>query len=151
MCVVAAGIAYLSWLSDARKALVLGTDNFIARDFSNAAEFLDPSRLLPLLGQLDLRELLGPHWGRLQRRFKSPRIAAMLSFQDLYVGLSPYSAPGENHLNLRCALCSHRCPQPVAGKGSTCGHPVAACSKRTQSCARQVKTAPVFDHTQCPA
>jgi phytoene desaturase (3,4-didehydrolycopene-forming) len=98
-------MAYLSWLADARKALVLGTHNFIARDFSNAAEFLDPSRLLPLLGQLDLGELLGPHWSRLQRRFNSPRIAAMLSFQDLYVGLSPYSAPGEDRLNLRCCVC----------------------------------------------
>lgn len=28
------------------------------------------------------------------RRFGSTRIAALLSFQDLYVGLSPYSAPG---------------------------------------------------------
>lgn len=88
-------MAYLEWLSDARKALVLGTDNFIARDFRSPAEFLDPSRLLPLLGQLDVRELLGQHWSRLARRFKSPRIAAMLSFQDLYVGLSPYSASGQ--------------------------------------------------------
>lgn len=88
-------MAYLDWLSDARKALVLGTDNFIARDFRSPAEFLDPSRLLPLLGQLDVLELLGQHWARLSRRFKSPRIAAMLSFQDLYVGLSPYSAPGQ--------------------------------------------------------
>lgn len=92
-------MGYLDWLSEARKALVLGTDNFIARDFNNPAEFLDPTRLLPLLGQLDLGELLLPHWGRLQRRFKNPRIAAMLSFQDLYVGLSPYTAPGERHLS----------------------------------------------------
>jgi phytoene desaturase (3,4-didehydrolycopene-forming) len=88
-------MAYLGWLSEARKALVLGTDNFIARDFPTISSFIDPSRLLPLLGQLDVRELLGQHWARLARRFKSPRIAAMLSFQDLYVGLSPYSAPGQ--------------------------------------------------------
>lgn len=59
-----AGMAYLDWLADARRALVLGTDNFIARDFANPAEFLDPSRLLPLLGQLSLPELLGPHHDR---------------------------------------------------------------------------------------
>lgn len=45
---------------------------------------------------------------RLQRRFKSPRIAAMLSFQDLYVGLSPYSAPGtctcDKHMPLSAAV-----------------------------------------------
>jgi hypothetical protein len=57
-------MAYLDWLSDARKALVLGTDNFIARDFANPAEFLDPGRLLLLLGQLSLPELLGPHHDR---------------------------------------------------------------------------------------
>jgi phytoene desaturase (3,4-didehydrolycopene-forming) len=27
-------------------------------------------------------------------RFKDPRLCALLSFQDLYVGLSPYDAPG---------------------------------------------------------
>lgn len=31
---------------------------------------------------------------RLMRRFRNPQIAALLSFQDLYVGLSPYTAPG---------------------------------------------------------
>lgn len=58
------GMAYLEWLAEARKALVLGTDNFIARDFGSVAEFLDPSRLLPLLGQLDMVELLAPHHSR---------------------------------------------------------------------------------------
>lgn len=57
-------MAYLDWLADARKALVLGTANFIARDFTNVAEFLDPTRLLPLLRQLNLAELLGPHHSR---------------------------------------------------------------------------------------
>jgi hypothetical protein len=57
-------MAYLDWLAEARKALVLGTDNFIARDFANPAEFLEPGRLLPLLGQLSLPELLGSHHDR---------------------------------------------------------------------------------------
>eukprot|EP00775_Hariotina_reticulata_P005714 gene5714-5954_t len=89
-----AGTQYISWLADARKALVVGTANFIARDFDGWLDFLDLRRLLPLLGQVSLPELLGNHHSRLARRFRDPRLCAMLSFQDLYVGLSPYTAPG---------------------------------------------------------
>eukprot|EP00879_Flechtneria_rotunda_P012551 GHRR01013105.1.p1 GENE.GHRR01013105.1~~GHRR01013105.1.p1 ORF type:complete len:410 (+),score=129.74 GHRR01013105.1:573-1802(+) len=89
-----AGTEYLAWLSEARQALVVGTDNFIAKDWKNVWEFLDLSRLLPLLGKVNPAEMLGNHHARLARRFKSPRIRALLSFQDLYVGLSPYTAPG---------------------------------------------------------
>lgn len=32
--------------------------------------------------------------GRLAKRFSDWRIRALFSFQDLYVGLSPYTAPG---------------------------------------------------------
>ncbi len=35
-----------------------------------------------------------PRRRRLARRFRDPRIRGLLSFQDLYVGLSPFSAPG---------------------------------------------------------
>lgn len=59
-----AGMQYLDWLADARRALVLGTENFIARDAANLAEFLDLRRLLPLLGKLNLAELLGSHHSR---------------------------------------------------------------------------------------
>jgi hypothetical protein len=58
------GTAYLEWLAEARKMLVLGSANFIARDFASLAEFLDLRRLLPLLGQLSLPELLGSHHSR---------------------------------------------------------------------------------------
>jgi hypothetical protein len=59
-----AGTVYLSWLAEARKALVVGTENFIARDADSLAEFLDLRRLLPLLGQVDVAELLGNHHQR---------------------------------------------------------------------------------------
>jgi phytoene dehydrogenase-like protein len=59
-----AGTQYLAWLSDARKALVLGSGNFIARDFEGWGDFLDPGRLLPLLTQLNVAELLGSHHSR---------------------------------------------------------------------------------------
>jgi len=77
-----------------RAALEVGTREFIDRDFDSLADFLDLRRLLPLLGQVDVMELLGQHWSRLGRRFRDPRLRALLCFQDLYVGLSPYTAPG---------------------------------------------------------
>lgn len=43
---------------------MVGTENFIARDADSIGEFLDLRRLLPLLGQVDVAELLGNHHGR---------------------------------------------------------------------------------------
>lgn len=78
-------------------------------------------RMLPLLRYLSIPELLAPHDTRcglgaarkclcirsfeagssvvvsplrMARRFKDPRLRALFTFQDLYVGLSPYTAPG---------------------------------------------------------
>lgn len=59
-----AGRQYLRWLADARTALELGTANFIARDYDNLAELLDPVRLAPLITQVDPLELLGQHHWR---------------------------------------------------------------------------------------
>jgi len=89
-----AGRAYLGWLSKARTALEVGLREFIQRDFDSIFDFLDLRRLLPLLSQVDIAELLGQHHQRLAKRFKDPRLQALFSFQDLYVGLSPYTAPG---------------------------------------------------------
>lgn len=60
----ASGSQYLSWLAEARKALVVGTEQFIARDFESLLDFLDLRRLLPLLGQVNVLELLGNHHDR---------------------------------------------------------------------------------------
>jgi hypothetical protein len=59
-----AGTEFIAWLADARRALVVGTENFIARDAEGFADLLDPSRLLPLLGKVNMLELLGQHHGR---------------------------------------------------------------------------------------
>ena len=59
-----AGAEYLAWLAAARSALVMGTENFIARDVEGVGDLLDPARLLPLLGRVDVLELLGQHHWR---------------------------------------------------------------------------------------
>lgn len=53
-----------------------------------------PVGILTTTGPILLPHLALPLPGRLSRRFKDPRICALLSLQDLYVGLSPYDAPG---------------------------------------------------------
>jgi hypothetical protein len=59
-----AGRAFLAWLAQARVALEVGWREFIARRFESLPDFLDLRRLLPLLSQVDLWELLGPHDAR---------------------------------------------------------------------------------------
>jgi phytoene desaturase (3,4-didehydrolycopene-forming) len=106
--------AYRAWLADASRMLDSGWAAFIARDFGPASDgllallrVLDPRVILPLLlpggggggGGPRLPsnplEMLEPHARALARRFPGdPDLQALLSFQDLYVGLSPRSAPG---------------------------------------------------------
>jgi phytoene desaturase (3,4-didehydrolycopene-forming) len=99
--------SYSAWLRDARRMLDAGFDAFIARDFGTRSDgplrgllrMLDLRVLLPLLfsGRLpsNVLEMLEPHAQALARRFPNdPDLQALLSFQDLYVGLSPQTAPG---------------------------------------------------------
>jgi phytoene desaturase (3,4-didehydrolycopene-forming) len=99
--------SYRAWLKDAVRMLDSGFGAFIARDFGPASDgpfkallrVLDPRVLIPLLteGRLpsNVFEMLEPHARALARRFPDdPDLQALLSFQDLYVGLSPQSAPG---------------------------------------------------------
>eukprot|EP01025_Chloroclados_australasicus_P000742 TRINITY_DN10281_c1_g1_i1.p1 TRINITY_DN10281_c1_g1~~TRINITY_DN10281_c1_g1_i1.p1 ORF type:complete len:560 (-),score=57.27 TRINITY_DN10281_c1_g1_i1:380-1957(-) len=88
-----AGAKYLDWLSAARIALDVGSDNIIGRDFTSAADVLSLAKLAPLITKIDLRDMLGIHYDRLKLRFQDPRLRALFTFQDLYVGLSPYNAP----------------------------------------------------------
>lgn len=44
--------------------LQVGTREFIERDFDGVFDFLDLRRLLPLLGQVDVLELLSQHHSR---------------------------------------------------------------------------------------
>eukprot|EP00897_Mesotaenium_endlicherianum_P000927 jgi/Mesen1/10835/ME000093S10359 len=68
--------------------------SFIERDFRSFWDYADLPRLLPLLLHLSPLELLGQHAARMRGYFKDPRLQALFTFQDLYVGLSPYDAPG---------------------------------------------------------
>ncbi|BBM99205.1 phytoene desaturase (3,4-didehydrolycopene-forming) [Marchantia polymorpha subsp. ruderalis] len=89
-----AGGAFLRFLANAKEALDKGTASFIERDFKSFWDYADVPRLLPLLKHLSPIELLGQHHSTMRNYFKNPKLQAMFTFQDLYVGLTPYNAPG---------------------------------------------------------
>ncbi|CBJ25802.1 conserved unknown protein [Ectocarpus siliculosus] len=77
---------YKAYLDGAQLNLEVGLPNFIEEKFT-------PGRLPEFaLGAL-FNSPLENHYGQLSRRFDNPKMRALLSFQDLYVGLSPYNAP----------------------------------------------------------
>ena len=88
-----AGQRYLEFLRMARGALELGMPNFIERDLSKlrASSLLE---LLPQAMKVNPLELLGPLDLVLRGFFKSLKLRQAFTFQTLYVGLTPYTAPG---------------------------------------------------------
>ncbi|KAL2653442.1 hypothetical protein R1flu_021570 [Riccia fluitans] len=89
-----AAAAYLRFLAFAKEALDKGTASFIEQDFKSFWDYANLPRLLPLLKHLSPPELLGQHHARMSAYFKSSKLRALFTFQDLYVGLTPYNAPG---------------------------------------------------------
>ena len=67
----------------------LGIDRLVNRDFRKLSEFLNFENL-PLLFQL--KPLLN-HYSNMSAYFDDPRLKAAFTFQDVYMGLSPFEAP----------------------------------------------------------
>jgi phytoene desaturase len=63
--------------------------HLVNRDFRSAGEFFSP-RNLPLLFSL---KPLSQHYGHMAAYFKEPRLKSAFTFQDVYMGLSPFEAP----------------------------------------------------------
>ncbi len=64
-------------------------EKFVGRNFYSLAEYFDPKNL-PLLFQM---KALVKHASNTARFFKDARLRAAFSFQNMYLGLSPYEAP----------------------------------------------------------
>jgi phytoene desaturase (3,4-didehydrolycopene-forming) len=88
------GAAYLQFLAMARRHLDMGVPFFIERDYVELCDAAALAGLLPRLPSVNPWQLLGPHDAVMRGFFRDPRLRAMLTFQDLYVGLTPRSAPG---------------------------------------------------------
>ena len=81
--------AFLRFLAEGERNYRLSLSHFVGRNFYNLAEYFSLGNL-PLLFQL---KALLKHADNTGRFFRDPRLRAAFSFQNMYLGLSPYDAP----------------------------------------------------------
>jgi phytoene desaturase len=67
----------------------LGIEKLVQPDFRKASDFFKLSNL-PLVHQV---KPLTKHYANMSRYFEDPRLKAAFTFQDVYMGLSPFDAP----------------------------------------------------------
>lgn len=79
----------LRYLDEGRRHYELAMPRLVERDFRTAREFLTPANAALMLRL----HALVPHYRHMASFFRSSRLRAAFSFQDLYMGLSPFSAP----------------------------------------------------------
>jgi len=81
--------AYLQYLCEGHRHYNLTLENFGSRDFRTLSEFANPNNFLALLKIKGLTK----HYHHIGKYFSDPRLKAAFTFQNMYMGLSPYKAP----------------------------------------------------------
>ena len=100
----------LRYVDEGRRHYHLGMSGLVYRDFRRAREFFTPANAL-----LALRvKALAPHYRHMGRFFDSDRLKAAFTYQDVYMGLSPFSAPSTFSLTPYSEL-SHGVWYPTGG------------------------------------
>jgi phytoene desaturase len=79
----------LRYLEEGHRHYQLGMEKLVNCDFRKAADFFTLDKL-PLLYQL---KPLTNHYRNMSGYFDDPRLKAAFTFQDVYMGLSPFDAP----------------------------------------------------------
>jgi phytoene desaturase len=79
----------LRYLDEGCRHYNLGIEKLVYPDFRKGSDFFKPSNI-PLLYQV---KPLARHYANMSHYFHSPRIKAAFTFQDVYMGLSPFEAP----------------------------------------------------------
>jgi phytoene desaturase len=79
----------LRYMTEGHRHYHLGVERLVNRDFRKASEFF-ALRNIPLLSQL---KPLANHYRNMSAYFDDPRLKAAFTFQDVYMGLSPFEAP----------------------------------------------------------
>ncbi len=77
------------YLSEGSRHYELGLEKLVSRDFRKAADFFSFTNL-PLVAQL---KPFVNHYASMASYFTSPRLKSAFTFQDVYMGLSPFNAP----------------------------------------------------------
>jgi len=80
---------YLSYLNEGHRHYNTSLERFVGRNFYSLFDYFSPANL-PLLFQL---KALQKHYSNLGNYFTDPHLKAALTFQNMYLGLSPYDAP----------------------------------------------------------
>jgi phytoene desaturase len=80
---------FLEYLAEGSKHYKVSVEKFVGRNFYNIFEYFSLKNL-PLLFQL---KALAKHYKNTGRFFKDERLKAAFTFQNMYLGLSPYDAP----------------------------------------------------------
>ena len=79
----------LRYMDEGHRHYHLGIEKLVNRDFRKASEFFALKNIL-LIRQLTP---LVNHYGNMSNYFDDPRLKAAFTFQDVYMGLSPFEAP----------------------------------------------------------
>ena len=79
----------LRYLDEGHRHYHLGIEKLVHPDFRKASDFFKLSNL-PLVQQV---KPLVKHYANMSRYFDDPRLKAAFTFQDVYMGLSPFEAP----------------------------------------------------------
>jgi phytoene desaturase len=80
---------FLRYFEEGHRHYQLAMDRLVGRDFRNASQFFNFANL-PLLFRL---KPLVPHYSNMAAYFDEPRLKSAFTFQDVYMGLSPFEAP----------------------------------------------------------
>ncbi len=80
---------FLRYLSEGQLHYRLSLEKFVGRNFYSYFDYFSPGNL-PLLFKL---KALVKHYDNVGHYFKNPHLKAAFTFQNMYLGLSPYDAP----------------------------------------------------------
>ena len=80
---------FLRYMAEGNRHYHLSLQKFVGRNFYSIFDYFSLSNL-PLLFQL---KALVKHYANIGRYFNDARLRALFTFQNMYLGLSPYDAP----------------------------------------------------------
>lgn len=80
---------FLRYMDEGYRHYHLGIEKLVRPDFRKASDFFKLSNL-PLIHQV---KPLVKHYANMSHYFDDPRLKSAFSFQDVYMGLSPFEAP----------------------------------------------------------
>jgi len=80
---------FLRYLDEGNRHYHMATEKLVNRDFRKATDFFSLKNI-PLLYQI---KPLVKHYANMANYFDHPRLKSAFTFQDVYMGLSPFEAP----------------------------------------------------------